>query len=117
MQSGESREVLGALHALNHVLWSFFIHNGYRIVWESRSPTRSFVLAASPWRTGSWRELARIDWLRGTVADDRANLGWEQLYDSVPVFKQLSAAVLHSLPQIRRANQCCTAWLSGLLFI
>ena len=113
MQSGESREVLDALHALNHVLLSFFIHNGYRIEWESRSPTRSFVLAASPWRTGSWKELFRIDWLRGTVADDMANRWWEHLYDSVPVFKQLSADVGSRDTKRQRRGGVCGRELRG----
>ena len=94
MQSGESRELWGILDALNRALWEFFIRNGWRIVWESRSPDRSsFVLADSRWRTGSWKELARIDWLRGTPSDDQANLWWAQLYDSVPVFRMFSEDV------------------------
>ena len=81
MQSGESREVLHVLHALNDALWGFFIRGRWRIVWESRSPyrrspDRSFVLAASQWRTGTWRELARIDWLRGTPSDGMAIVWW-----------------------------------------
>ena len=49
----------------------------------------SFVLAASPWKTGSWKELARIDWMRGTAEDDKMNVWWEHLFDTVPAFTQL----------------------------
>ena len=73
MQSSESREVSAALHELNVALWSLFIDNRWRVVWESRRGGRSFILADSHGRTGTWQELARIDWLRGTVADDMAN--------------------------------------------
>ena len=113
MQSGESREVSGVLHALNHALWSFFIRNGWRIVWESRSPDRSFVLATSPWRTGSWKELARIDWLRGTPSDDKANLWWEQLYDSVPVFRMFSEDVDSTNTKRQRRGGVCGRELRG----
>ena len=70
--------LLPARTALDNVLSDFFITNRYRIVWESRNERTGelnlFVLAASPWRKGKWQELARIDWLRGTVEDDKINL-------------------------------------------
>ena len=92
MQSSDRRDELDALNALNHMLWSFFFQNGYRMVWESRNPTRTCVLDAS-WRTGTWKELARIDTLRGHIDDDMANTWWERLYDSVPACKRLSPEV------------------------
>ena len=46
-------------------------------------------MAANPWGTRKWKELARIDWLRGTAEDDNINRWWEHLYDAVPVFEQL----------------------------
>ena len=39
-----------------------------QVVWESRFGT-SFVLGAPAARNGTWKELARIDWMRGTVKD------------------------------------------------
>ena len=72
MQSSESREVLAARHALNVALWSLCIDNRWRVVWESRRGDRYVVLAAFGARSGTWQELARIDWLRGTAAGDMA---------------------------------------------
>ena len=50
---------------LNAALWSFFIEKGCQVLWESRPGEPSFVLAAYGARKGKWRELARINWLRG----------------------------------------------------
>ena len=37
------------------------------------------------------QQFARIDWLRGTVKDDKANAWWEQLFKIVPAFQQLAS--------------------------
>ena len=79
-----------ALAALNAALWTFFIAKRWRVVWESDCG-RSFALGAFGARSGTWQELARIDWLRGTVADDQANAWWEQLFNIVPAFRQLAS--------------------------
>ena len=73
MQSSESRDTWATLNVLNGALWSFFIDEGCRVVWESRRGQQSFVLAAYGARKGKWRELARINWLRGKIEDDEAN--------------------------------------------
>ena len=91
MQSSESRETLAALGALNVALWSFFIDKRWRVVWESRRGDHSFVLAAFGARSGKWKDLARIDWLRGTVEDDEANAWWEWLFLSLPAFRVLAS--------------------------
>ena len=43
--------------------------------------------------SGTWQQLARIDWLRGTVEDDEQNRWWEQLFLRVPAFKSLAYGV------------------------
>jgi len=83
-------EIPFALVALNAALWTFFIAKRWRVVWESDCG-RSFALGAFGARSGTWQELARIDWLRGTVADDQANAWWEQLFNIVPAFQQLAS--------------------------
>ena len=75
---------------LDFDLRSFFIEERCRVEWKSRRGHRSFVLAAFGARSGKWKELARIDWLRGTASDDMANRWREHLYDSVPAFRLLS---------------------------
>ena len=91
MQSSEGRDTLAKHHALDVALRSFFIEERCRVEWESRRGHRSFVLGAFGARSGTWQELARIDWLRGTVADDRANAWWEQLFLDVPAFQELAS--------------------------
>ena len=54
-----------------------------------------------------------IGWLRGTAADEWANRGWEQLYDSVPVFKQLSADVGSRNTKKQRRGGVCGRVLRG----
>ena len=88
MQSSPNRETVFALAALNEALWSFFVDKRWRVVWESKFD-RAFVLGAWGERSGTWAELARIDWLRGTIDDDRANAWWEQAFLRVPAFKKL----------------------------
>ena len=90
MESIPSRETVFALVALNEALWSFFVDKRWRVVWESKFD-RSFVLGAWGARSGQWQELARIDWLRGTVADDEKNEIWERLFLNVPAFQLLAA--------------------------
>ena len=88
MQSSESEETLAALGALNEALWAVFFVRCVRVVWESNFG-RYFVLGATG-ASGRWQQLARIDWLRGTVRDDEFN-GWcEQLFLRVPAFKSLA---------------------------
>ena len=82
MQSSESEETLAALGALNEALWAVFFVRCVRVVWESNFG-RYFVLGATG-ASGRWQQLARIDWLRGTVRDDEFN-GWcEQLFYACP---------------------------------
>ena len=76
---------------LNVALWSSFIEKSYRVEWESRGGQRSFVLAACGARSGTWKELARIDLLRGTIEDDEANAWWEWLFLSLPAFRVLAS--------------------------
>ena len=83
----EGRDTLAKL---NVALWSFFIEKSYRVEWESRGGQRSFVLAACGARSGTWKELARIDLLRSTIDDDETNAWWEKLYWCVPAFKALA---------------------------
>ena len=63
--------------------------------WESRRGHRSFVLGAFGARSGKWKKLARIDWLRrrGRIEDDEANAWWGQLFLRVPAFKSLAYGV------------------------
>ena len=100
-QPGQScrvfRDLLPPSTLLQHALLDFFITKKYRIVWTSRNATTGeftgkLVLAAHPWREGTWQQLARIDWVRGTVKDDKANAWWAHLYDTVPVLRQLGGA-------------------------
>ena len=72
MQSSESREKVAALGALNQAWWDVLFVRRVRVVWESNFGT-SFVLGAPGARNGKWKELARIDWMRGTVKDDKQN--------------------------------------------
>ena len=37
------------------------------------------VWAADSWKKGKWRELVRIDWLHGTIADDETNVWWKHI--------------------------------------
>ena len=76
---------------LNAALWSFFIDEGCRVLWESRPGEPSFVLAAYGARKGKWRELARINWLRGKIEDDEANAWCEWLFLNVPAFQLLAS--------------------------
>ena len=87
MQSSESREKLAALH---QALWDVFIVSRVRVVWESNFGTR-FVLGAPGARNGTWKELAHIDWMRGTVKDDQQNIWWEQVFLNVPAFQRLAS--------------------------
>ena len=82
---------MAKLNALNVALWSFFIENSCRVEWTSRRGHRSFVLAAFGARSGKWKDLARIDWLRGRVEDDEANAWWEWLFLSAPAFRALAS--------------------------
>jgi len=65
--------------------------------------------------------MLSIHWMHATAQDDAPLLVLHYVVGASmrqrARVQQLRAAVLHSLPQIRKANQCCTAWLSGLLFI
>ena len=88
MQSSESREKLAALSALNQALWDVLFVSGVRVMWESNWGT-AFVLAAPGARMGKWQQLARIDWMRGTVKDDQLNMWWEQVFLKVPAFQRL----------------------------
>ena len=85
MQSSESREKLATLSALNQALCDVFFVSRVRVVWESNFG-RTFVLAAPGARIGKWQQLARIDWMRGTVKDDQLNMWWEQVFLAVPAF-------------------------------
>ena len=49
------------------------------------------MFAAFGARSRTWKELARIDWLRGTIEDDEANAWWEQLFLRVPAFQKLAS--------------------------
>ena len=71
MQSSEGRETRAALRALNDALWDLFFVGRVRVVWQSNFG-RYFVLGATG-ASGRWQQLARIDWLRGTVRDDEFN--------------------------------------------
>jgi hypothetical protein len=88
MQSSESREKLAAFGALNKALLDVLFVSGVRVVWESNFGTE-FVLGAPGARKGRWKELARIDWLRGTVKDDQQNIWWEEVFLNVPAFQML----------------------------
>ena len=90
MQSSESRETSAALGALNEALWAVCFVRRVRVVWESNFGT-SFVLGAPGARNGKWKELARIDWMRGTVKDDQHNIWWEQVFLNVPAFQELAS--------------------------
>ena len=91
MQSSEGRDTLAKLHALNVALRSFFIEERCRVEWKSRRGHRSFVLAAFGARSGKWKDLARIDWLRGRFEDDEARAWWERLFLNVPAFQELAS--------------------------
>ena len=91
MQSNEGRDTWDTLNVLNGALWSFFTDEGCRVVWESRPGEPSFVLAAYGARKGKWRELARINWLRGEIEDDEAIAWCEWLFLHVPAFQLLAA--------------------------
>ena len=83
----EGRDTLAKL---NVALWSFFIEKSYRVEWESRGGQRYFVFAACGARSGTWKDLARIDLLRSTIDDDESNAWWEELYWCVPAFQALA---------------------------
>ena len=90
----------------------FFITKKYRIVWTSRNATTgeftaNLVFAAHPWSEGAWQQLARIDWVRGTVKDDKANAWWAHLYDTVPVLRQLGGANVTSTNTKENAVEVC----------
>ena len=91
MQSSESRETLAALGARNEALWAVCFVRRVRVVWESNFG-RFFVLGATG-ASGTWQQLACIDWLRGTVEADEANAWWGQLFLRVPAFKSLAYGV------------------------
>ena len=91
MQSSEARDTLAKLHALNAALRSFFIEGRCRAEWESRRGHRSFVLAAFGARKGKWKDLARINCLRGRIEDDEARAWWERLFLDVPAFQELAS--------------------------
>ena len=91
MQSSEGRDTLAKLHALNVALRSFFIEERCRVEWQSRRGHRPFVLAAFGARSGKWKDLARIDWLRGGFEDDDARARWERLFLDVPAFQLLAS--------------------------
>ena len=84
----EGRDTLAKL---NVALWSFFIENNYRVEWETRGGQRAFVLASCGARSGTWKELARIDMLRSTIDDDETNACWEDLFLNVPAFAKLAS--------------------------
>ena len=86
MQSSESREKFDALH---QAWWDVFFVSRVRVVWESNFGT-SFVLGAPGARKGTWKELARIDWMRGTVKDDKLNACWEEVFLNVLAFQELA---------------------------
>ena len=90
MQSSEGRETRAALRALNDALSDLFFFRCVQVVWESNVGT-AFVLGAAGARRGKWKELARIDWMRGTVEDDEPNIWWEKLFLCVPAFAQLAS--------------------------
>ena len=75
---------------MNLALCWFFIDQRCRVVWESAPGQQPFVLGAYA-RKGKWQQIARIDWLRGTVADDEKNEIWERLFLHVPAFQLLAA--------------------------
>ena len=85
-ESIESRETWAALRALNDALWDFSFFRCVRVVWESNVGT-PFVLGAAGARRGKWKELARVDWMRGTVEDDEPNIWWEELFLRVPALE------------------------------
>ena len=58
-------------------------------------------------RQGAWQQLDRIDWLRGTVKDDKANAWWAHLYDTVPVLRQLGTANVTSTNTKGNAVEAC----------
>ena len=66
---------MDALAALDEALRAVFFVRRVRVVWESNFGTR-FMLGAAGARRGKWKELARIDWMRGTVKDDEQNIWW-----------------------------------------
>ena len=68
-----------------------------------------FVLAAEPWREGTWRELARIDWLRDTVAGGNMNVWCAHVYGIVPVFKRLDTYVNSTNSQGNLLEACVGA--------
>ena len=82
MQSSEGRDTFAKLHALNVALRSFFIEKQWK---------RCFVLAALGARSGQWKDLARIDWLRSRIEDDQARAWREQLFLDVPAFQVLAS--------------------------
>ena len=90
MQSSEGRETRAALRALNDALSDLFFFRCVQVVWKSNVGT-DFVLGAAGARRGKWKELARIDWMRGTVEDDEPNIWWEKLFLCVPAFAQLAS--------------------------
>ena len=77
-----------ALVALNQAWWGVFFVRRVRVVWKSNFGT-SFVLGAFGARNAKWKGLARIDWLRGTVKDDKINMWWEEAFLNVPAFQEL----------------------------
>ena len=79
-----------ALVALNKAWWDVFFVRRVRVVWESNFGT-SFVLGASGARNAKWKQLARIDWLRGRFEDDEARAWWERLFLNVPAFQELAS--------------------------
>ena len=80
---------MAKLNALNAALRSIFFEERCRVEWESRRGPRSFVLTAFGARSGKWKDLARIDWLRGRIEDDEARAWWERLFLNVPAFQRL----------------------------
>ena len=90
MQSNLSRETLARCNELNLALCWFFIDQRCRVGWESAPGQQPFVLGAYA-RKGKWQQIARIDWLRGTVEDDEQNRWWEQLFLRVPAFQKLAS--------------------------
>ena len=88
MESSDGPEKLAALGALNQAMLDVFFVKRVRVVWESNFGT-AFVLGAPGARNGKWKELARIDWMRGTVKDDQQNIWWEQVFLNVPAFQRL----------------------------
>ena len=79
--------------ALNTSLHNFFIVRKCKVIWRSRNPDHTWVLAEEWEREGNWKTLSHIDMLRGTGYNDHTNYEWSQLWDGVPTFRVMDGNV------------------------